>query len=163
MSLMLDGWPADEAPPQRRQGRQRRPERVWPWLTGVSFAVAIWAVLLGVNPFQDIDSLALVAIPSALALVGVALLARTTLPGWAIALAHFVVLPLALLIPLGVFPFLEGSFTEDVPVAVLVYTIGCIWAATALIVCGLITVVRLLVSRARRGSDGRVSCTTGSW
>lgn len=98
MSLMLDTWPADEAP---QPLRARRPRHVWPWPTGVAVAVAIWVVLLGWNPFQDIDALVLVAVPSALALVGVGLLARTTLPGWAIVLAHFVVLPLALLTPSG--------------------------------------------------------------
>lgn len=161
MSLMLDTWPADEAP---QPLRARRPRHVWPWPTGVAVAVAIWVVLLGWNPFQDIDALVLVAVPSALALVGVGLLARTTLPGWAIVLAHFVVLPLALLTPLGVITFMESaSITDEAPIAGLVYAVGCIWAATALLICGLIAAARQLVHKVRRRADGRASPTLGPW
>ena len=145
MSLLWDEWPADEPPPPPRLTR-----RVWPWLVGVLAAIALWSVPWGLNPFSNAYSLAVVAFPTALALLGVALLARTRLPGWAIALAHFLVLPTALLIPLGIALVVEGSSSWD-PLFEIAYAyfIGCIWALTALLITGTLTAIRLLARTAR--------------
>lgn len=146
MSLLLDEWPADEPPPPPPLARS-----VWPWLAGVAGAVALWMMILGLNPVSD--AFTVVAIPTTLALLGIALLARTRLPGWAITLVHFVVLPLALLIPTGIVAVLNGSRGWGPLFEITyIYAIGCIWALTAILVTGLLTMFRLLARAAREGS-----------
>lgn len=144
MSL-LDEWPADDPPTPPPLAR-----RVWPWLAGVVVAVALWMGILGGNPLIDAYSFSVVAIPTTLALLGIALLARTRLPGWAIALAHFVVLPLALLIPLGIAAVIDGSGGGDPLFEITyIYVIGCLWALTAALATGVLTTIRLLALAAR--------------
>lgn len=101
--------------------------------------------ILGFNPVIDAYSFSVVVIPTTLALLGIALLARTRLPGSAIALAHFVVLPLALLIPLGIAAVIDGSGGGDPLFEITyIYVIGCVWALTATLATGMLTTIRLL-------------------
>ncbi|WP_435200831.1 hypothetical protein [Janibacter sp. GS2] len=149
MSLMLDEWPADEPPPPPLERRS------WPWLAGVVGAVAAWAMVWGVDPLRANYVTAVLAIPIALALLGVALLARTRIPGWALVLAQFVVLPLALLVPLVIAGVVISTDRPELltPDAGYVYAymfvIGCIWALTALLICGALTAIRQLVRSVR--------------
>lgn len=121
---------------------------MWPWLVGVTAGIASW---LAVLPPDEFTAYALLGIALALALVGVALLARTRIPGWLLAIA---LLPGLILCSSGATYLTAAVQLEDAvgipPLNGFVLYFGGIWALIAIVVCSVLTAARALV-RWRRG------------
>lgn len=144
MSLLLDEWPEPPEPPTLKR---RRP--VWPWLAAVIVGMASW---LAVLPPDEFTAYALLGIALVLALVNVALLARTRTPGWLLAIA---LLPGLILCSSAATYLTAAMQLEDAegipPLNGFVLYFGGIWALIAIVVCSVLTAARALVRWGRRG------------
>lgn len=133
---------------------------MWPWLVGVTAGMASW--LAALRP-DELTAYALLGTALALALVGVALLARTRIPGWLLAIALVPGLILCssaatyLTVPMG--PEDAGGIS---PLNGFILYFGGIWALIAVVVCALLTAARALVRWRRRGSRDRAALTRGA-
>ena len=146
MSLLLDNWPLPpDPPPTPPTPRGRRPK--WPWLTGVTVGIIAWALVLGV---PEPAALALFTIALAIALAGVALLARTPLPGWFLAALLFPGLILSASAATYVVAALGLEEAEGIsPLNGFVIGFGVGWAVVAVTTCAILSTLRFLVLRAR--------------
>ena len=146
MSLLLDNWPLPpDPPPTPPTPRGRRPK--WPWLTGVTVGIIAWALVLGV---PEPAALALFTIALAIALAGVALLARTPLPGWFLAVLLFPGLILSASAATYVVAALGLEEAEGIsPLNGFVIGFGVGWAVVAVTTCAILSTLRFLVLRAR--------------
>lgn len=140
MSLMLDDWPPPPDPPPPRRVRRRR--RIWPWLVGVTAGMAAWA---GVLRPEEPRAYVLLGVALALGLLCVALLARTSMPGW---LVGATLVPALVLCSSGatylhaLLGFEDSAGIHPINGYVLVFGGG--WAVVALAVCATITLGRAL-------------------
>lgn len=155
MSLLLDNWPVPPEPPEPPTPKGRRP--MWPWLVGVIVGITSWLAVLRPAEFA---AHALLGIAMALALVGVALLARTRIPGWllSIALLPGLILCWSAATYLAVAVRLEDAVGIP-PLNGFVLYFGSIWALIAIVVCSALTAARALVRSGRRGSEGEAGLT----
>lgn len=104
---------------------------------------------------DEFTAYALLGIALALALVGVALLARTRIPGWLLAIA---LLPGLILCSSAATYLTAALQLEDAvgirPLNGFGLYFGGIWALNAVVVCALLTAARALVRWGRRDRTG---------
>lgn len=123
---------------------------VWPWPVSVIVGIASWLAVLRPDEFA---AYALLGIALTLALIGVALLARTRTPGWLLAIA---LLPCLILCSSAATYLAVAVQLEDAegipPLNGFVIVFGSAWALNAVVVCSVLTAARALVRWALRGS-----------